>query len=423
MQNTEQLAAIPNIPLTQAEEGDLIQLETVIERAEKSQIEEGRALKQIRDRRLYRASYETFAAYCSQKLGLSRQHVHRLIDFADVVDSLSPMVTPPARESHARHLVGLTPQQRNRVCEIVQNQVADRQQVAEASDYLKSVEQVRMSPINGALTDGTTPVQMSGVQTPLRYHGSKKGLSETLISLLPHTHTYIEPFGGGAAVLITKRPAPVEIYNDLDDEVVNFFQVVRDHGEEFQRRLKLTPYARTEFEACVKAPISEDNIEMARRFFVRCRQSFSGRMVDGNWSVSVDRSSATPVYSVVEHLDRVTSRLRRVQIEHRCFRQILGKVHDRSDVVIYADPPYLQHTRSNGKAYRHELTDADHADLLTILTGYKTVRVAISGYDSALYAERLQGWNRYEFPVKHNVTSDNDGERNADRTEILWVNW
>ena len=82
----------------------------------------------------------------------------------------------------------------------------------------------------------------------LRYFGGKWVLAEWIISNFPPHKVYVEPFGGAASVLLKKPRAYAEIYNDLNDEVVNVFKCARDNGQELRRLLKLTPFARVEFD-------------------------------------------------------------------------------------------------------------------------------------------------------------------------------
>ena len=105
------------------------------------------------------------------------------------------------------------------------------------------------------------------------YYGGKFSHLDFLLPLLPTTFTHFcEPFGGSAAVLINRPPAPVETYNDLDSEVVNFFSCLRDHGDELIRLIGLTPFSREELlKACCPEP-NLSTIERARRFsFARDR--------------------------------------------------------------------------------------------------------------------------------------------------------
>lgn len=118
----------------------------------------------------------------------------------------------------------------------------------------------------------------SKLRPPVKWHGGKFYLSEWIISHFPEHHTYVEPFGGAASVLLNKPPAPVEIYNDVNQRLFNFFSVLRSQPEELIRALSLTLYSQVEFvEATAKPVVALDSIERARRDFVCWRQSIGGR--------------------------------------------------------------------------------------------------------------------------------------------------
>ncbi len=109
------------------------------------------------------------------------------------------------------------------------------------------------------------------------WYGGKYSHLPWLLPLLPAPHQYCEPFGGSAAVLLNRDPSPVEIYNDLDGEVVNFFRVLRDNREALLEQIGLTPFSREEFYLAVTPPLGPvDPLERARRFFVRARQARTG---------------------------------------------------------------------------------------------------------------------------------------------------
>jgi len=118
----------------------------------------------------------------------------------------------------------------------------------------------------------------------LRYMGSKGLLAGRIVRHFPQHKSYVEPFGGGASVLLNKPRSVIETYNDLDLEVVNFFRVLRQHSAELVRRLELTPYARAEFEESFEP--ADDPVEQARRFFVRTWMSVGGHAARGPGSPS-----------------------------------------------------------------------------------------------------------------------------------------
>src|SRR3982751_6769195 len=115
----------------------------------------------------------------------------------------------------------------------------------------------------------------SVLRPPVKWHGGKHYLHRQIIDQFGEHHTYVEPFGGAASVLLNKPRSLIEVYNDLDERITRLFRVLRDQGEEFHRRLTLTPYSEAEFQGSEEP--AKDDIEQARRDFVQWRLSLGGR--------------------------------------------------------------------------------------------------------------------------------------------------
>lgn len=266
----------------------------------------------------------------------------------------------------------------------------------------------------------------------LRWHGGKWKLAPWIIGHFPPHRIYVEPYGGAASVLLRKERSPfAEVYNDLDDEVVNVFRVLQDRpaGEELVRLLSLTPFSRAEFERAFES--TDGAIERARRLVVRSFFAGGSRGV-----LQIDRVNAgfnggsararggNPQPSHAHDwrgypaaLAAIVDRFSAVTIESRHALEVLRQ-HDGADTLFYVDPPYLWSTRSKGnrfdiKHYRHELTDDDHVALLDALDGLQGM-VVLSGYPAPLYDDRLGHWRRVETRALA------DGAR--ERTEVLWLN-
>lgn len=193
---------------------------------------------------------------------------------------------------------------------------------------------------------------MSKLRSPIRYFGGKGNMTSKLLKLMPPHHTYVEVFGGGASLLFAKPPSPVEVYNDIDSDLVNLFRVLRDTDkfDRFYRLAALTPYSREEYYFCRDTYEQvEDDVERAYRFFVVARMSFSGDR-KGGWKLSVTADKGRMAgtcsgwLSTIEGLPQVAARLMRVQVEHYDFRLIF-KIYDTPDTLFYCDPPYLPETR------------------------------------------------------------------------------
>lgn len=205
----------------------------------------------------------------------------------------------------------------------------------------------------------------------------------------------------------------LETVNDLDGEVVNLFRVIRERPTDLARAVQRTPYARDEYKAA-HIPAT-DNVERARRFLVRCWQSI--RVKTGSISGWKCRGTPDDSYRVKQWNDlpdsiaAVAERLSGVQIENRPALQVIGR-YNRTDVLIYADPPYLLEGR-NGAIYENEMSEADHAELLDALLEH-TGPAILSGYSSELYNNRLVEWRREE--------RQQTIETGQSRTEVLWIN-
>jgi len=257
------------------------------------------------------------------------------------------------------------------------------------------------------------------------WYGGKYSHLGWLLPLLPQMQHYCEPFGGSAAVLINREPSPVETYNDLDSEVVNFFRVLRDQKEALIEQIGLTPFSREEFEQAIDEPMEDlTEIERARRFYVLARQVRTGlaqKASSGRWAHCLLTSRAGMAGAVsrwlgaVEDLSLIAQRLLRVQIEHAPALEVIQR-YDNPETLLYCDPPYPHDSRGDNNAYAHEMTDEQHRELAGILHNVKG-KVALSSYDSRLMDELYHDWQCIKGPEKkiHSVKEI--------RQEVLWVNY
>lgn len=258
----------------------------------------------------------------------------------------------------------------------------------------------------------------------LRYHGGKWMLAPWIISHFPEHRTYVEPFGGAASVLMRKPRTYSEVYNDRWGVVVNVFKVLRDpeSAEELERLIRLTPFARDEFEVAYDE--AESPVERARRTILRSFAGFGSASTNGEYATGFransSRSGTTPAHDwahIPDHIQKWTARLRAVVIENRDGCDVIRQ-HDRPECLHYVDPPYPHETRNMARgnaAYACEMTEADHRALAECLHSLKGM-VAISGYPCDLYDRELfTDWNRVERKALA------DGARQ--RTEVLWMNY
>lgn len=239
----------------------------------------------------------------------------------------------------------------------------------------------------------------SPVKPLVPYHGGKGRIAPWIVSLLPPHRIYIEPFAGSAAVLLAKPVATHEILNDLDGNAVCFYRVLRERPEDLELACRLTPYAREEFLAADLDDDSIDDLERARRWWIRTSQSFN-HTAGGKtgWATSVNRgsNSARTVLNRLGRFAAAVDRLSHVVIENRDAVAVIEQ-YSRPDAVVYADPPYLVSTRTSMTKrptgdYRHEFSsENDHRRLAEILRSTPAT-VLLSGYESPLYEDLYGDW-------------------------------
>jgi DNA adenine methylase len=257
------------------------------------------------------------------------------------------------------------------------------------------------------------------------YYGGKFSHLDFILPLLPNSYQhYCEPFGGSAAVLINRKPAPVETYNDVDSEVANFFGCLRDEGKELIRLVGLTPFSREELVRAHKPERGLTPLERARRFFVRARQTRTGlaqTSSEGRWAHCVLTSRAGMAGAVsrwlgsVEGLAEIVQRLQRVQIENVPALELIRR-YDSPDTLFYCDPPYPHEARGDAKAYGFEMSNAEHEKLAEALHNVEGA-VALSGYRCDLM-DRLYGdWLCVDSP-EHLCNSSK-----TLRVESVWMNY
>jgi DNA adenine methylase len=273
-------------------------------------------------------------------------------------------------------------------------------------------------------------VTAAALRPPVPYYGSKARMAPWICGLMPEHRTYVEPFAGSAAVLWAKHPAPVEVINDLDENVTTFFRVLRDQPDELGRVLTLTPYARAEYAAAELDLPGLPDLERARRFFVRATQGFNGAGTGrwAGWSNGIRKGSssdATTTTDVVDRLGEFAQRLRRVVIECCPATDVIAR-YDQPDAVLYVDPPYLASTRRGLDRRRSSdyavdtCADVDHRQLAAVL--HRCVgTVLLSGYPSPLYDDLYAGWHQ----SRRGVTCPSSNRRSVAAThavEVLWSN-
>lgn len=255
---------------------------------------------------------------------------------------------------------------------------------------------------------------------PLRYFGAKWQLADWIISQMPPHTLYCEPFCGGAAVFFRKPLAALNVLNDINGDVVNFFRVLRERRDELIEAINLTPWSREEYEQALSSfdDADTDPLERARRMYIIANQSFSGggtgnKKTGWRHQINFNRGTAvTGEWSRLTGLQLAAARLKNAQIENDHALKVIER-YDSTRTLFYVDPPYVIQSRARAAGrYHHEMNEQDHRDLaarLQQLDGY----VLLSGYRSDLYEELYAGWTCLQ---KSTTTSGN-----SVATEYLWL--
>lgn len=196
------------------------------------------------------------------------------------------------------------------------------------------------------------------------YPGGKTVYHENILKFFPEHRRYVEPFGGSAALLLNKPQSYIEVYNDIDDDVVHFFEVLRDHREALEEWLRNVPYSRSLYEEWVtefyRGERPEDDLERAGRWFYLRYTQFNGSLDRRNgFKTGGKRNEARSFRGSIDDLDIIAARLAEVTIECQSFEDVIDR-YDHPDTLFYLDPPYYDTDRPH---YRVG-ADFDHGQLV-----------------------------------------------------------
>lgn len=233
----------------------------------------------------------------------------------------------------------------------------------------------------------------------------------------------VDLFAGSMSVSLNYRGKAIRTANEINSDITNFFEILRDREEELTRLLLLTPCSNAEYNNCWEP--SEDKIEQARRFYVRVRQSFFGlgaQRRNKGWHMAKSKLNTQQGETVskwnnaIEKLHEVAEIIRaNFQITNYDFSVALDKL-DTERTFFYADPPYTKRSRASFNDYKFEFTDENHHDLATRLHAIKGLAM-VSGYDCSLMNELYRDWRKVKLPVKKNNI------RSGEVQEVIWMNY
>lgn len=280
------------------------------------------------------------------------------------------------------------------------------------------------------------------LRAPVQWFGGKGNLRARILPLIPQTQVYVEPYGGAGSVLFGKEPTPVEVFNDLNSDLVGLFRVLQNprRFRALKHRIEHTLYSREEFVTALNilADPEMKPVERAWAFFTAQNQGFGGKARSaGDWGRVFSARNRIGMAETTHrwlkrlaHLPDWHQRLARVQIDNRCALEVI-RYWDSPETSFYLDPPYVADTRTGCGGYAHEADDAHHCALVDALLGIKGAAV-LSAYAHPIYRPLKEaGWERTDIRTASHAAGRTRGSglqgpgaalAKVPRIETIWRN-
>mgnify|MGYP001602125970 CR=1 FL=1 len=255
---------------------------------------------------------------------------------------------------------------------------------------------------------------------PLRYYGGKAFLAPTLLALLPMHTTYCEVFGGTGNLLFVKTPSKLEIFNDIDNNITNFFTVIKNQElfEQFIDNLNFVVYGREQLKLAL-VDCTDNNIEKAVNWFIITQQSFNG-LKNAGWSTGLFNNRGLEFYNKIKYTHHIHQRLRNVMVENKDFRSLIPS-YDSPETLFYLDPPYTGPLRISKNRYQYEMTEEDHQALVQLLLKVQGMSI-LSGYKNTIYTELEDvGWKRIDIEVPIRASNTKYTKQIRQGVESIWL--
>lgn len=255
------------------------------------------------------------------------------------------------------------------------------------------------------------------MKTPITYYGGKQALLKHLLPLVPKHQIYCEPFFGGGALFFAKPPSEVEIINDKNSEVVNFFRVAKTKFDALQKEIRASLHSRELYKKAMvvyENPDMFDDVKRAWAFWVATNQGFASLI--GSWGFGKDDSKESAVARKRDAFTKeYADRLKKVQVEHNDALKVIDRA-DSKETFFYIDPPYINSDQGHYKGY----TEADFDLLLKKLSKVKG-KFLLSSYPSKLLGSyiRKHKWKVQKMSKEIAVTK----LTHKTKTEMMVMNY
>jgi DNA adenine methylase len=258
------------------------------------------------------------------------------------------------------------------------------------------------------------------MKTPITYYGGKQQLAETITRLIPPHKIYVEPFIGGAAVYFAKPPSEVEVINDINNEVTNFYEVIKNDFAALYKEIEVTLYSR---EAHRRARVIYENPDMFDRvkrawaLWTRASMGFGADLLSGYGYSNSTRMVKSVKNRIENFTDQLSARLRNTEIE--CYDALkIIQARDTPETFFYCDPPYPETDQGHYDGY----SNADFAALLETLTSIQG-KFLLSSFRNEARTEKTAANNWSQFEITMNKAMSTNTERTLQKIEVFTANY
>src|SRR5947209_5898944 len=262
------------------------------------------------------------------------------------------------------------------------------------------------------------------LNSPIKWVGGKSRLRNRIIPLLPAHTCYVEPFAGAAWVLFGKRPSAVEVLNDREQELVNFFRVVKEKPEELITSFEWELVSRAEFERLAGLDAAQlTDVQRAHRFYYLIMAGWGGELHYPRFQTSItDGGHGNRLFGALktlrQRLEPIHKRLSTVIIENLDWQECIVR-YDRPGTVMYIDPPYP----GNGCNYSHNMRDWDAHQLLAERLSRTQCQWILSSYDKSEIRDLFAHYNFTPIQSSSGMNTEKNGSTRDLNIEILITNF
>lgn len=256
------------------------------------------------------------------------------------------------------------------------------------------------------------------LKTPITYYGGKQQMLRIILPLIPNHKIYTEAFFGGGALFFAKEPSDVEIINDSNSEVSNFYKILKTRYAELQSRIEQTLHSRREYADSMiiyENPHLFNEMERAAAFYILTNQGWGSKIGSWGYSVQDNKTSLKDFNKKRQFTDEYSNRLNLTQIENNDVIKVIQS-RDTEDTFHYLDPPYLNCNQGHYSGY----TLNDFEQLLTALTSIKG-KFLMSSYPEKILEKYVEdnGWYSVSIVISKSVSN----KIGAKKTEVLTANY